>query len=190
MLCANVLSLVVGRAGFPAVLVARRWRDAGTSVSDVASAYQSVARYQLAQTAGLVPGEWPTDEAARRGSLDILKWLASNGCSCSVRTCARAASGGHLGVLKWLRANGCAWDADTCTAAASGGALEVLQWARANGCDWTDLTCEYAALHGHLELLKWARTNGCAWNAQIGPAAAWGGHSDVLEWLGQSLHSC
>ncbi len=113
MLCANVLAVVVGRAGFPATMVARRWRDAGTRVADVADAYQSVARYRFALAAGFVSSGSPTDGAARHGSLDILKWLRANGCDWDAGTCASAARAGHLNVLQYLRANGCAWDTRT-----------------------------------------------------------------------------
>ena len=114
MLCANVLAVVVGQAGFPATMVARRWRDAGTRVADVADAYQSVARYRLALAAGFVPGGSAIDMAARHGSLVIVKWLRANGCDWNSRTCAYAAFGGHLEVLQWARASGCEWNSYTC----------------------------------------------------------------------------
>ncbi len=126
--------MVVGRAGFPAVLVGRRWRATGTTVADVASAYQSLARYRLAKTAGFVPPRRPATQAARHGLLDVLQWLVNRGCEWDARTCAAAAKGRHLEVLKWLVNSGCDWDARTCTCAAEGGHLEMLEWARANGC--------------------------------------------------------
>ncbi len=150
MLCDNVLAVVVGRAGFPAMLVSRRWRAAGTTVADVADAYHSPARYQLAKTAGLVTRR-PTDEAARHGSVDVLQWLVNTGYDWDSRTCAAAARAGHLD-LKWARASGCDWNAWTCEYAAMGGHLDVLKWARANGCDWDARTCASAARGGHFDV--------------------------------------
>ena len=182
MLCDNVLAIVVERAGFPAVLVSRRWRAATTTTAaDVADAHQSLPRYRLAKTAGLVLGR-PTDEAARHGSLDILKWERARGCDWGWRTCALAAKGGHLEVLRWARANGCDWNWATCAWAAGAGHLEVLKWARANGCDWDALTCAWAAEGGHLEVLEWARANGCDWDDRTCARAAEGGHLEVLKW--------
>eukprot|EP00966_Prymnesium_polylepis_P036746 852820-Prymnesium_polylepis.1 len=71
--------------------------------------------------------------------------------------CEEAARRGSLAILKEAREMGLAWDSSTCDAAAQSGNLAVLQWLRSQGCQWSEATCAQAALHGHLEVLQWMR---------------------------------
>ncbi len=126
--------------------------------------------------------------AAKRGNLNMMKWLHAKGCPWG-NACANAAEGGHLAVLQWARANGCKWDEYTGYMAASRGHLEVLQWVLANGDPLygygqyeQKYTCEGAAEGGHLEILQLARNYGCPWNANTCRMAASGGHLEVLQW--------
>ena len=75
--------------------------------------------------------------------------------------CAEMARKGNLELLKFLHENGCPWDEKTCSKAALNGHLECLKYARENRCDWDEMTCEAAAENGHLECLKYAHENGC-----------------------------
>jgi hypothetical protein len=105
-------------------------------------------------------------DIAMEGSLEVLKWARSEGCSWDSYTCERAAKNGHFEILKWVRSEGCPWDSDTCSSAAQNGHLEVLKWARSEGCPWDSYTCSWAAWNEHLEVLKWAKLNGCEWTPQ------------------------
>ena len=104
--------------------------------------------------------------AAEQGLLDVLKWLASEGCLfnmlCDVTTAAAGA--GHLDCLKWLRRSGCSWDEGTCRVAAGNGHLDVLKWLRSQDCPWDYLTCNAAAAGGHLDVSQWARFQECPWD--------------------------
>ena len=120
--------------------------------------------------------------AARRGHLEVLKWVRENGCPWDEKTCSWAAKGGHLATLKWARENGCPWDEETCANLAEGGHLETLKWAHENDCPWDDRTCANLAGGGHLEMLLWARENDCPWSEWTCACAAWGGHFEILKW--------
>ena len=55
----------------------------------------------------------------------------ANGCPWDKYTCALAAKRGHLELLKWLRANGCPWNQQLAIEwAEMRGHTEVLQWLR------------------------------------------------------------
>jgi hypothetical protein len=62
-----------------------------------------------------------------------------------VKLCAAAAKRGDVQLLKWLREHGCAWDGMTCRWAALKGRLDILIWAHENGCEWDNGTCWCAA---------------------------------------------
>ena len=72
-----------------------------------------------------------------------------------------AAKYGELECLKYAHENGCPWDEETCASAAEKGKLECLKYAHENGCPWDEDTCEFAAAKGDLECLKYACENGC-----------------------------
>ena len=112
-------------------------------------------------------------EAARFGSVKLLRWLRKLGCPWeNERVCSQAARGGHLKVLKWARKHSCPWNGTTCRKAARGGHLRVLKWARENGCPWEFKTSCAAALGGHVRVLKWVMANNCSWNVQTCSGAA------------------
>jgi len=113
------------------------------------------------------------------------------------KTCRMAARRGHLDVLKYLRGQGCHWDKWTCACAARGGHLEVLKWSRGQnppwlkwrhdqGCPWDDWTCAYAAYGGHLEVLKWLRGQNPPWpwdKSLCLTQAQRNNHSHVVAWI-------
>jgi len=72
-----------------------------------------------------------------------------------------AARRGSLRLLKWLRVNNRPWDEDTCCYAASHGHLSALQYFHENGCPWDSETCEYAAYNEHWDCLQYAVENKC-----------------------------
>ncbi len=43
-----------------------------------------------------------TQDLARKGYLDLLKWASKNGCRIQPKVCTRAAESGHLDILEWL----------------------------------------------------------------------------------------
>ncbi len=99
MLCENVLAMVVGRAGFPAVLVSRRWRAAARG------GHLEVLKW--VRVNGCDWDAYTCAWAADGGHLEVLEWARANGCDWDARTCTYAVQRGHLKVLEWARANGC-----------------------------------------------------------------------------------
>jgi|TARA_B110000261_G_scaffold13043_1_gene13235 hypothetical protein len=95
----------------------------------------------------------------------MLRWLFRNGCPAVDKTaCEQAAGRGSLDVLRCLRLNGTPWDAMTCAAAAQGGQLEFLKWARANGCDEV---YRWALKHGCREGYYPEYTNSGEWMVRL-----------------------
>ena len=108
------------------------------------------------------------EHAIRFGYLSTLKHLYRHGRLRMSKVLPReAAKKGQLEVVKWLRffSASCPWDADTCTSAAEGGHLERLQWLRANGCPWNKWTCINATKGGHDAIVQWAKANGAPYGA-------------------------
>ena len=112
---------------------------------------------------GLLGGaaEHVCNDAARRGSVRLLKWTRVNNLDWSTFTCCQAAHNGHLPALKYLHENGCPWDSDTCFCAALHGHLPALQYLHENGCPWSQSTCLYAAYYKHWDCLQYAVDNKC-----------------------------
>lgn len=134
---------------------------------------------------------------AREGQLDLLQW-ARTGRRPAYWTCivaTEAAKRGDLEMLKWMydeadppleRGNmfcpdgWIAVDRVTllyptrgveCAAAAKGGQLETLKWLRAQEppFEWTGLTFENAVMEGHLDVCKWinAQDPKCPWGKML-----------------------
>jgi hypothetical protein len=124
-----------------------------------------------------------TNEAAKKGHLECLKYLHENGRPWDADTCECAAENGHIECLKYAHKNGCKWNANTCAYAAENGNLECLRYAHENGCKWNANTCTYAALNGQLECVKYAHENGCPWNAKTCSWTAERGQLECLKYL-------
>jgi hypothetical protein len=122
-------------------------------------------------------------EAARRGSVRLLKWARENNLAWRAGTCSIAAANGQLPVLQYLHENGCPWGSGTCTSAAVNGHLPVLQYLHENGCPWDSSTCLHATLNGHLLVLQYLHENGCPWGSGTCTSAAVNGHLHVLQYL-------
>ena len=85
----------------------------------------------------------------RTGRLPITKYL-----------CFSAARRGHLDVLKWVRANGCRWNNDVCNLAVMYGHFEMLKCARANCAPWNEMTISDFCSEDRPEMHEWLRVNG------------------------------
>jgi len=93
--------------------------------------YKRVVRL-LGDAAGAV-----CEDAARRGSVRLLKWARVNNLAWSPYTCSQAAYCGHLPALKYLHENGCPWNSSTSYWAAHDKRWDCLQYAVDNKCpDW------------------------------------------------------
>ena len=101
--------------------------------------YKRVVRL-LGDAAGAV-----CEDAARRGSVRLLKWARVNNLAWSPYTCSQAAYCGHLPALKYLHENGCPWNSSTCYYAAIYKHWDCLQYAVDNKCPgWKKYAEEHA----------------------------------------------
>ena len=71
--------------------------------------------------------------------------------------CYDAARWGSVRLLKWTRVNNLDWDEIMCHCAAENGHLSALQYLHENGCPWGILTCWYA--HKHWDCLQYLVDN-------------------------------
>ena len=101
--------------------------------------YKRVVRL-LGDAAGAV-----CEDAARRGSVRLLKWARVNNLAWSPYTCSQAAYCGHLPALKYLHENGCPWDRNTYWYAADRKHWDCLQYLVDNKCPgWEEYAKNYA----------------------------------------------
>ena len=85
------------------------------------------------------------NDAARRGSLRLLKWAQENNLDWDHGTCFTAANNGHLPALKYLHENGCPWEGITCYWAAYNKHWDCLQYLVDNKClEWEHYAKNYA----------------------------------------------
>ena len=75
--------------------------------------------------------------------------------------CEDAARRGSVRLLKWARVNNLAWSPYTCSQAAYCGHLPALKYLHENGCPWNSSTCYYAAIYKHWDCLQYAVDNKC-----------------------------
>ena len=103
--------------------------------------YKRVVR-PLGDAAGAV-----CEDAARRGSVRLLKWARVNNFAWSADTSLYAAMNGQLPALKYLHENGCPWGSYTCYRAAHLKRWDCLQYAVDNKAPGWEHCAEYHAEH-------------------------------------------
>ena len=85
------------------------------------------------------------DNAARRGSVRLLKWAREHNLVWGTYTYSLAAMNGHLSTLQYLHENGCPWNSETCLYAAHREHWDCLQYAVDNKCPrWEEYAENYA----------------------------------------------
>ena len=100
------------------------------------------------------------DTAARKGCLNIIKWLHENrNDGCTTNAMDYAATNGHIEIVKWLHENrteGCTTDA--MDGAIVNGYLEVVQWLYENRTEgYTERAIDFITRRGHLEIVNWLK---------------------------------
>jgi hypothetical protein len=126
------------------------------------------------------------DWAARKGHIELLKWLLVNtNEGCTTYAMDYAARNGHMNVLLWLydnREEGCTNAAADW--AASKGHLHILKWLYAHTSSrCSELAMMDASRRGDLEMLTWLHANGAGCRAIAADYAFVMGHDDVIHWL-------
>eukprot|EP00953_Heterococcus_sp_UTEX-ZZ885_P039249 20122-Heterococcus_DN1.PRE.1 len=133
--------------------------------------------------------EWGVAEvAAKRGALDILRWLYEHGCAWdSSQILKFAASSGDVSTAAWVKQQpGTTCDAHVMSAAAEQGHTAMCEYLHAEQCPWSELACDGAAKNGHVHTLRWLHEHGCPWYAKrLFMDAAAAGNIEILEYMQQ-----
>jgi len=105
----------------------------------------------------------PVFAALERGHLDFAKW-ALDGYSWTAddKHMMYAAGGGSIELLDWLALEGCPVHGDAPQFAASHGHIHVLKWLMARGLPVDDHCLALAVSGGHLDVVVWLVERGCA----------------------------
>lgn len=123
-------------------------------------------------------------KAARKGNLEIVRWLWSKKCPCDQNVADAACGKGHLEIVKWLyNCGGPKCSQDGPYLAAVNGHVEMLKWLRTQGYRWVPGSIKFVVANGHLHVLKWANQNGGKLTSDLCCTAASYGHLHILQWL-------
>jgi hypothetical protein len=100
--------------------------------------------------------------AAESGNVELMAWvLQQPGTQLSEAVMSRAVGKGHAAMCYYMREQQCPWDANSTTAAASRGHVDLLRWLMENGCPWdADDLCEGAAGSNSAEVLTYLQQQG------------------------------
>ena len=117
------------------------------------------------------------EDAAEKGSLDILKYLHNNINNTWTRSFQRLFVG-----ITTIAENHMVRSFE---AAIKGGHLEIVQWLydETRYYSGQELCCQLAAINGHLDIMKWLFEHGFRWDADAFKFAADYGHLDILKYL-------
>ena len=145
--------------------------------------------YSIDPSLRLVPRWWGL---AAHGDLSLLARALPPTAEAFPQACVVAARRGNLDVLKWLRAQEPPffWCSSVLAAAAKRGDIKMMEWICASPsggdpCPRGVDACIEAAGAGHLSALQWLRSLNppCPWDEDAARAAAKNGHLDVLCWI-------
>jgi hypothetical protein len=102
--------------------------------------------------------------AAYSGELSTVIWLNTvHECAFNADTTTCSARRGHIEVLRWLKQQGAAFDAGTMFYAALHGQQLACAYLRAEGCDWDEAATYGAAFNCHWGTVRWLHEQGCPW---------------------------
>jgi len=87
--------------------------------------------------AGFRPNDFGDESAVKNGHLDCL-CLFGGESWWDEEVCAMAARRGNVQMLRYLHENGWDWDGNTCAGAAGSGHRDCLVYALTNGCPWKE----------------------------------------------------
>jgi hypothetical protein len=122
--------------------------------------------------------------ALRANNMPVLQYLHSEGVPWHDSVCGAAAAACDLQQLQWLRSKGGRLSNRVANDAASGGSVPIFVWLQQHGVQFTLQTMLEAAENGRTELCQWLRAVAdCEWSAEVCDVAAAYGHVDTLRWL-------
>jgi hypothetical protein len=126
--------------------------------------------------------------AARRGELQMLRWIREHGCNWNEQSIlSEAASSGNIETAAWVKQQpGVVCDDRAMIAAAARGSTATCEYLHAEQCPWSAQACDEAAINGHVQTLRWWHKHGCPLSTiRTCIKAAEGGSVSVLIFLQQ-----
>jgi len=128
-----------------------------------------------------------TDWCAKRGYLELIKWIHHKSCNFDDTSLLMAAKYGHFEILKWFVGKGCYVDYRVALNASESGNLKMLKWLKNKGCPMKNVTGDkdagyIAAKKGHLHILEWLVSEGHSLTSFV-IGALLGGNLEILDWL-------
>jgi hypothetical protein len=156
----------------------------------VAGRYGTAASLAAARELGMRPSPATLLGAVEGNQLAVVQLLNAQGCSYSWSVAEAAAKRGDMQILRWLRERGCAWNNVTILrCAVASGSVEMTAWVKQQPgvvCDEHTMTA--AAKMGYTAVCECLHADLCTWNADACDAATRNNHADTLRWLHE--HGC
>jgi hypothetical protein len=101
-------------------------------------------------------GRWVVREAAARGHLALLQWCVLHGGAIwDSAVVINAARRGDMEMLRWLKSMNAPMDANCCTSAAEHGQLDALRFLREAGCPLDGQAYIRAVRNNHHAIVVW-----------------------------------
>ena len=142
-------------------LVSKSWRDASKPAAAYPDRFDFDAfpdmHHRDVHTRIITTDMLDNDEALSLPYKRVVRLLGD----AAGAVCEDAARRGSVRLLKWARVNNLAWSPYTCSQAAYCGHLPALKYLHENGCPWNSSTCYYAAIYKHWDCLQYAVDKKC-----------------------------
>jgi len=122
----------------------------------------------------------PAGIAARRGDVDMLRWLRVHKFHMTDLVAVTAARNRHLHVLDYLLSIGRV-DVGVVVVAAREGLMDVLRWCKRNDVDDSRYGLNVAALFGHARVFRWLLAHGRTVDDETMTYSAHGGNMDIIK---------
>lgn len=158
--------------------------DGPCNLMDAAAASGSIPMIECVREFGWEWTEKTIEKASKSRNIDTLAWLLDNGCTMDLVSYMAAARRGYLDVIKWLHARtGITPATYVVGVAAIGGHIDVVEWCL-DGKTPTQSIVEYAAAGGHIHMVKWLLRAGATLSAEVFGRASCS-NLEMVKWLRQ-----
>eukprot|EP00953_Heterococcus_sp_UTEX-ZZ885_P021311 11892-Heterococcus_DN1.PRE.3 len=152
-------------------------------ISHFAATSANIQRLVLLEEMHAVFDEHTVAAAAATGSMEMVEYLCDQGCRLGLGATNAAARRGDLNMLKYLRSRDCPWHTSGIDRfVAESGDVNLLQCIKEEGCELTAAVADVAAEKGDLAMLAFAWKEQCEFETDVCTTAALHGHLPVLMW--------
>ncbi len=143
------------------------------------NSYLHSAEFKIPQTVQAI-----SSGAARKGKLNVLKWLLN--CKYNLPGALlynEAIRGNSLPTLLWLQEHSIKGPKRLFDIAASMGQVDIMKYLVKQGYSLDSDVCWLAARHGQLHVLKWLYEQGCIGDERVLIEARKKGHTNIINWF-------